>query len=94
MTNKNKKCRPIIDGQATPDMEKRAMPHIAIITLKVDVRAIFPNGLFDQYVMGDGALAKYGLAQKGQFMVRGYSEGDCLQKVQKLLEDIDGKTRE
>lgn len=94
MNNKKKRDRAVIDGEPNPDMERREMPHIAIVTLKLDVRAIFPNGLFDKYVMGDEALRKYGLAQKGQFVMKGYSEGDCLQKVQKLLEDINGKARE
>ena len=71
MNNKKKRDRAVIDGEPNPDMERREMPHIAIVTLKLDVRAIFPNGLFDKYV-----------------------EGDCLQKVQKLLEDINGKARE
>ena len=74
MNNKKKRDRAVIDGEPNPDMERREMPHIAIVTLKLDVRAIFPNGLFDKYVMGDEALRKYGLAQKGQFVMRGYSE--------------------
>ncbi len=90
----DKKNPIVIDGQAFPDMEKRLHPHIAIITMKVDVRAIMPNGMFDQYIMGDQALRKYGLATKGQFIIKGHSEGDCLNKLKKVLEDIDGKTRE
>lgn len=86
--------RPIVDGIGYPDMERRSMPHLAIITMKIDVRAMLPDERLDRYVMGDAALEKYGLAQKGQFTVRGYDEADCIKKVKYVLEEINGKTRE
>ena len=92
METNNRPIQPMVNGIPAPDMDRRSRPHIAIVTMKVDVRAINPDNTLDLYTMGDGCLSKYGLSQKGQFVVKGYSEADCIQKLQQILESINGKT--
>jgi hypothetical protein len=71
-------------------MERSKKPHIATITIKVDVRSIRPDGTFDDEILGDQALSKYGIYSKAQISISGYNEADCINKVKKLLEKLDG----
>jgi hypothetical protein len=64
-------------------------PHIAIVTLKFDIRALNPDNTMDMYIMGDEALRKYEMARKAQFCVKGHSEADCIKKLKQTLERIN-----
>lgn len=75
-----------IEGQRqNPDIYRSLKPHIAIITLKIDIRAMNSDESLDLFVMGDTALQKYGLSTKGQLIVKGTSEAECIQKVQNIF---------
>ncbi|SVA81302.1 uncharacterized protein METZ01_LOCUS134156 [marine metagenome] len=78
----------IMDGLPTPsdDFPRSIKPHIAMITFKIDIRAMNIDETLDIQVMGNKALEKYGMAQKGQFVIKGISEADCIQKIKNLLE--------
>jgi len=79
----------MVDNRLTDvDMNRREKLHIAIVTVKLDVRAINQDGTLDQYVMGDECLDKYGIARKGQFVVKGYDEADCINNIIQTLERI------
>jgi len=82
---------PKIVGQhyAEPDMPRSAKPHIAIVTMKLDIRAMNPDGTLDIHVMGDRALEKYRISHKAQFVVKGSSEATCIQKLKNMLEKIN-----
>ena len=84
----------MIDNRLTPvDTNRRERPHVAIVTIKLDVRAINADGPLDQYVMGDQCLEKYGISRKGQFVVKGHDEADCIKKIIETLENIkNGQT--
>jgi hypothetical protein len=74
------------------DMYRSTKPHMAIVTMKVDIRAMNPDGTLDLHVMGSEALKKYNIGQKAQFVVKGTSEAKCIDKLKKLLERIsDGE---
>jgi hypothetical protein len=75
------------------DGNRRDKPHIAIVTIKLDVRAINADGTLDHYVMGDQCLDKYGVSRKGQFVIKGHDEADCINNVMQTLERIkNGQT--
>ena len=75
------------------EVNRREKPHIAIVTIKLDVRAINADGTLDQYVMGDSALERYGISRKGQFVLKGHDEADCVNKIIQTMERIqDGQT--
>ena len=75
------------------DMNRREKPHIAIVTVKVDIWAVNADGTLDQYVMGDSTLERYGISRKGQFVVKGHDEADCINKIIQTMERIqDGQT--
>jgi hypothetical protein len=79
----------MIDNRLTPvDTNRRERPHIAIVTIKLDIRAMNADGTLDQYVMGDQCLEKYGISRKGQFVVKGHSEAECIKKTTETLENI------
>mgnify|MGYP001265252204 CR=1 FL=1 len=81
----------IADGIRSDDDElfRSEKPHIAIVTMKFDVRALNPDNTMDLYVMGDEALNKYGITTKAQFCVKGYSEADCIKKLKQTLEKMN-----
>lgn len=79
----------MIDNRVLSKEENvREKPHIAIVTLKLDVRAINADGTLDQYVMGDKSLERYGITRKGQFVIKGHDEADCIKKILETLEKI------
>ena len=81
---------PKIVGQhyAESDMPRSTKPHLAIVTMKLDVRAMNPDGTLDTHVMGDRALEKYRISHKAQFVVKGSSEAACIKKLKNILERI------
>ena len=72
----------------TNDGNRREKPHIAFVTVKLDIRAVNADGTLDHYVMGNDCLEKYGITRKGQFVVKGHDEASCIQKILKILENI------
>lgn len=80
---------PTIVGQENDsDIHRSIKPHIAIVTLKIDIRSVNSDETLDLHVMGNDALQKYGLARKGQFVIKGTSEADCIKKLKDILENI------
>jgi len=71
-------------------IERFKKPHITIVTLKIDVRAIEPDGTFDHQVLGDKALSKYGISRKAQIQITGITEADCINKTKQMLEKLNG----
>jgi len=72
-------------------MPRRSMPHVAVVTFRIDVRPVNPDETFNHYILQKKDLEKYGLGDKAQFVIRGHSEADCAQKVRKILEKINEK---
>ena len=70
------------------EVNRREKPHIAIVTIKLDVRAINADGTLDQYVIGDSALERYGISRKGQFVLKGHDDADCVNKIIQTMERI------
>tara|TARA_B100000929_G_C15320197_1_gene357005 strand:- start:121 stop:429 length:309 start_codon:yes stop_codon:yes gene_type:complete len=79
----------IEDQHYNTDIYRSTKPHMAVVTLKIDIRAMNSDESLDPRVMGNRALQKYGIAQKGQFVVRGTSEADCIKKLKTILENIN-----
>ena len=82
---------PKIVGQnsTSGDMPRSMKPHIGIVTMKIDIRAVNPDGTLDLHVMGERALKKYKISNKAQFVVKGTSEAACIKKLKNTLEKID-----
>ena len=70
-------------------MEKRELPHRAVVTFDVDLRAINLNGSIDEARVSDKRLSKYNIGQKAQFTVTGVSEADCIDNLKKRLEKLN-----
>lgn len=70
--------------------DRSQKPHFGLITMKIDVRGMRPDGTFDDEILGDKDLSKYGIYSKAQIAVSGYSEANCIEKIIKLLEKLDG----
>lgn len=69
-------------------LPRSSKPHIGIVTFKIDVRGINSDNTLEAYILGDGDLKKYGMSRKGQFVIKGTSEADCIQKLKKALGKI------
>ena len=90
-TTPNLPFGPKIVGQnhASDDMPRSMKPHIGIVTMKIDIRAMNPDGTLDIHVMGERALRKYKISNKAQFVIKGTSEAACIKKLKNTLEKID-----
>ena len=71
------------------DMERSQKPHIAIVTLKIDIRSMNPDGSFDDQILGDNTLRQYGVFRKAQITTIGFSESDCISKTKTMLEKLN-----
>tara|TARA_R100000008_G_scaffold71151_1_gene48872 strand:+ start:720 stop:962 length:243 start_codon:yes stop_codon:yes gene_type:complete len=69
---------------------RRAQPHHATITLKIDIRKINSDGTLDHWVMGDTLLKKYGLATKAQLCLSAPTEAECIKILKERLERLNG----
>ena len=70
-------------------MEKRDLPHRAVVTFDVDLRAINLDDTIDGVRVSDKRLSKYNIGQKAQFTVTGVSEADCVENLKKKLEKLN-----
>lgn len=69
-------------------LEKRDLPHRAIVSFDVDLRAINLDDTVDSFRVSDKRLSKYNIGQKAQFTVTGVSEADCVENLKKKLEKL------
>ena len=70
-------------------MSKREVPHKAIITFDIDIRALNPDGSLDTDSLSDERLSKYNIGRKAEISISGVSEADCIQNVKKRLEKLN-----
>lgn len=69
-------------------LEKRDLPHRAVVTFDVDLRAINLDDSVDSIRVSDKRLSKYNIGQKAHFTVTGVSEADCVENLKKRLEKL------
>ena len=76
------------------ELPRSDKPHVAIITLKLDIRGYNADATLDPYVLVVADLQKYGISNKAQIIIKGADEAHCVQKVKNLLENLDVKSRQ
>lgn len=74
------------------DRGRKDFPHIAVLTFRIEVREVQPNGIMGESVLGRNELQKFGMSDKAQIHVMGGTESECIQKVKNLLENLDDKS--
>lgn len=77
----------------TKDEPRKSLPHIAVLTFKIDVRELDSDGIMGEFVLSGNELRKYGMSNKAQILVKGQTEADCIKKVKNILENIDARAR-
>jgi len=73
---------------------RKTLPHIAVLTFKIDIRELDSNGIMGESVLAKRELLKYGMSNKAQIFVKGQTEAECIKKVKTILENIDAKSGE
>ena len=71
------------------DLLKREVPHKAIITFDIDIRALNPDGGLESTSLSDERLLKYKIGQRAELIISGVSEADCVQNVKTRLEKLN-----
>lgn len=71
------------------EVPRKSKPHMAIITFRIDIRAINEDNTLSNHILQNADLKKYNLGEKGQFIVRGADEAECAKKVIKIMEKIN-----
>ena len=69
-------------------MSKRNLPHKAIITFDIDVRAINVDETVSETI-SDERLLRYNMAKRAQIAITGTSEADCMQNIKNKLEKLN-----
>jgi len=69
-------------------MPRKLKPHIAVITFRIDVRPINSDNTLDWHILRNADLKKYNLSEKGQVIIKGANEAECVKKVQEMMEKI------
>ena len=70
-------------------MSKREIPHRAVITFDIDIRALNLDGGLDTSCVSDERLSKYNIGRKANVVISGVSEADCIKNVKRRLEKIN-----
>ena len=70
-------------------MSKREVPHRAIITFGIDIRALDADGSADANSLSDQRLSKYNIGRKAEISISGVSEADCIKNVKTKLEKLN-----
>jgi hypothetical protein len=73
------------------DIPRREKGHLAVITFKIDVRPMNADNTFDNYLLSNRDLQRYGISNKAQMIIKGSSEADCIKKVKNMMEKINGE---
>ena len=71
------------------DVPRREKGHLAIITMKIDIRPMNNDKTLDNYMLGPKDLEKYNISNKAQIVVKGHSEAACVQKIKDMLGKIN-----
>ena len=61
-------------NQSSPNLERSKKPHVAVITIKIDIRAMEPDGTLDECVLGERSLRRYQMTPKARLKISGPSE--------------------
>jgi hypothetical protein len=69
---------------------RKEHPHHVIITMKIDIRKILPDGTLDQQVLGNKLLSDYGISNKAQFYFSAVSEAEAIKYLKQKLERLNG----
>lgn len=70
-------------------MSKREVPHRAVITFDIDIRAMNLDGSLDTSCVSNERLSKYNIGKKAKVVISGVSEADCMKNVKRRLEKIN-----
>ena len=70
-------------------MSKREVPHKAVITFDIDIRAVNLDGSLDTSCVSSERLSKYNIGRKAKVVISGVSEADCMKNVKRRLEKIN-----
>lgn len=73
---------------------RKSLPHIAVLTFKIDIRELDSDGIMGESVLSKRELLKYGMSNKAQIFVKGQTEAECITKVKNILENIDARSRQ
>lgn len=90
--NANSKLIQLINKQRhehKDDLARREKGHLAIITMKIDIRPMNADNTFERYMLGNRDLERYGMSNKAQITVKGSSEADCVKKVKEVIERMN-----
>ena len=71
------------------NLYRKKCPHHVVITLKVDIRKINPNGSLDNQVIGNTILQKYGISNKAQICFSAVDEATAIKIAKEKIERLE-----
>ena len=80
----------MFETQKQSTIPRKMHPHHAVITMKIDIRKMYPDGTLDEQVLGNDILKKYNMSNKAQICFTAATENDCIKMVKERLERLNG----
>jgi len=71
------------------NLDRKKCPHHVVITLKVDVRKVEPNGVLEQQTIGNNILSKYGMTNKAQICFTAVDEATAIKMAKEKIERLE-----
>jgi hypothetical protein len=71
------------------NLDRSKCPYHAVITVKVDIRKINPNGTLDTQVIGNNTLKKYGMSNKAQICFSAVDEATAIKMAKEKIERLE-----
>lgn len=79
--------------QKIKNSPRKNLPHIAVLTFKIEVRSLENDNTMGESVLGNEQLSKFGMTNKAKIHIKGATEAECIQKVKNMLENLDVESR-
>lgn len=70
-------------------MSNEKAPHIAIISVKVEVQELLPTGECSGKPVAKSIIKEQGVTPDALATIKGYDLRDCLNKLKKKLEELN-----
>lgn len=71
------------------DLDRRTCPHHVVITMKIDIRKIKPDGCLDHQVIGNKLLSQYGITNKAQICFSAPTEADAVKMLKEKVKRLE-----
>ena len=72
-------------------LHRKEFPHHVVLTVKIDVRKINPDGTLESQVMGNHSLKQYNISNKAQLCFSAKNEAEAIRILKEKLKRLENE---